>query len=194
MRGGRIVFEGLSFSVAAGAALVLTGPNGSGKSSLLRQIAGLLESADGALLFEGGDPELTLAEQAHYLGHLDALRPAMTVAETLRFWAAWLGADAAAKVPDALESMGLAPLADLPVGYLSAGQKRRLALARFIAAPRPIWLLDEPTVALDAASIGRLGAVMQAHLAGGGIIVGATHLDLGLAGAQTLRLGAEAAA
>ncbi|MBX3494652.1 MAG: heme ABC exporter ATP-binding protein CcmA [Parvibaculum sp.] len=194
VRGGRIVFEGLSISVAAGAALVLTGPNGSGKSSLLRQAAGLLDIASGTLALEGGDPELTLAEQAHYLGHLDALKPAMTVVETLRFWAAWLGGDAAANVPAALESMGLAPLADLPVGYLSAGQKRRLALARFVATPRPIWLLDEPTVALDAASIERLGAVMRAHLAGGGIIVGATHLDLGLAGAQTLRLGAEAAA
>lgn len=173
---------------------MLTGPNGSGKSSLLRQIAGLLDIAGGALTFEGGDPELTLAEQAHYLGHLDALKPAMTVAETLRFWAVWLGGDALADISAALEGLALTPLADLPVGYLSAGQKRRLALARLIAAPRPIWLLDEPTVALDAASIERLGGVMQAHLAGGGLIVAATHLDLGLAAARTLRLGAEFAA
>ncbi|MDP2124038.1 MAG: heme ABC exporter ATP-binding protein CcmA [Parvibaculum sp.] len=195
-RGGRLVFDGLSFAIGSGEALVLTGPNGSGKSSLLRQIAGLLESADGALRVEGGDPELTLAEQTHYLGHLDAAKPAMTVAETLQFWAAWFGgaSGAAPAVAAALDGMGLAALADLPVAYLSAGQKRRLALARLLAAPRPLWLLDEPTVGLDTASIARLGLAMQAHLTNGGLIIAATHLDLGLAGARTLRLGAERAA
>lgn len=173
---------------------MLTGPNGSGKSSLLRQIAGLLDIAAGALTLEGGDPELTLAEQAHYLGHLDALKPAMTVAETLRFWGIWLGGDLPTDIAAALEGLALTPLADLPVGYLSAGQRRRLALARLIAAPRPIWLLDEPTVALDAASVERLGGVMQTHLGGGGLIVAATHLDLGLSAARTLRLGTELAA
>lgn len=191
-RGGRLVFEGLSFTVAAGEALVLTGPNGSGKSSLLRQIAGLVESTPGSLRVEGGDPEMTLAEQAHYVGHLDALKPAMTVAETLHFWAAWFDngvAGAVANVAVALDGMSLASLADLPAAYLSAGQKRRLALARLLAAPRPLWLLDEPTVGLDATSIMRLGRAMQAHLAAGGIIVAATHLDLGLEAAKTLDLG-----
>jgi heme exporter protein A len=191
-RGGRLVFEDLSFALGAGEALVLTGPNGSGKSSLLRQIAGLLDVAAGAITLEGGDPDLTLAEQTHYLGHLDALKPAMTVTETLGFWASWFGApDASPDIPAALDGMGLAPLADLPVAYLSAGQKRRLALARLLVAPRPVWLLDEPTVALDAASIVQLGRAMRSHLAGGGLIIAATHLDLGLAGARTLRLGAE---
>ena len=170
---------------------MLTGPNGSGKSSLLRQIAGLVESTPGSLRVEGGEAEKTRAEQAHYVGHLDALKPAMTVAETLHFWAAWFdnGAGAAANVAVALDGMNLASLADLPAAYLSAGQKRRLALARLLAAPRPLWLLDEPTVGLDAASIMRLGRAMQAHLAAGGIIVAATHLDLGLEAANTLDLG-----
>lgn len=189
-RGGRLVFDGVSFTVGSGEALVLTGPNGSGKSSLLRQIAGLLESGPDSLRVEGGDPELTLAEQSHYVGHLDGLKPAMTVAETLHFWAAWFGTGAgAAHVAAALDGMNLASLADLPAAYLSAGQKRRLALARLLAAPRPVWLLDEPTVGLDTASIARLGHAMQAHLAGGGLIVAATHLDLGLATAKTLDLG-----
>jgi heme exporter protein A len=192
-RGGRIVFDGLSFSVAAGEALVLTGPNGSGKSSLLRQIAGLLEIAAGEIVLAGGDPERSIGEQAHYLGHLDALKPSMSVAETVRFWSTYLGGKTA-DTDAALEAMALGSLADLPVAYLSAGQRRRLALARLAAVKRPVWLLDEPTVALDAASVGRLREVMAAHLAGGGLIVAATHLDLGLGPSKSLRLGAEAAA
>lgn len=191
IRGGRLVFEGLSFEVAAGHALVLTGPNGAGKSSLLRQIAGLLEIEQGEIALEGGDPERGISEQAHYAGHLDGLKPSMSVIETLRFWAAYLGGGDAAAVERALEAMVLAPLADLPVAYLSAGQKRRLSLARLAVAPRPLWLLDEPSVALDAASVARLRDFMAAHLAGGGIIVAATHLDLGLANARELRLGRE---
>ncbi|MBO6636091.1 heme ABC exporter ATP-binding protein CcmA [Parvibaculum sp.] len=189
-RGGRLVFESLEFDVAAGEALVLTGPNGSGKSSLLRQIAGLLEIGRGQIELTGGDPERALGEQAHYLGHLDALKPSMSVLETIRFWALYLGGSAAA-AQAALDDMALGDLADLPVAYLSAGQRRRLALARLAAVPRPLWLLDEPTVALDQASVGRLRAFMAAHLAGGGIIVAATHLDLGLGTAKSLRLGAE---
>ena len=190
-RGGRLVFEGLSFSLKTGEALVLTGPNGAGKSSLLRQLAGLLDAAQGEVAFTGGDPELSLGEQAHYVGHLDALKPSMTVMETVSFWRTYLGS-----IPEgadtALEALGLAHLADLPAAYLSAGQRRRLSLARLIAVPRPVWLLDEPTVALDAASVARLAGLMTSHLGQGGMIVAATHLDLGLAEARQLRLGAEA--
>lgn len=193
IRGGRLVFEGLSFEVGAGHALVLTGPNGAGKSSLLRQIAGLLEVEQGEVALTGGDPECGIAEQSHYVGHLDGLKPMMSVIETLRFWRAFLGAGDAASPDAALQAMALAPLADLPVAYLSAGQKRRLSLARLAVAPRPLWLLDEPSTALDAASVARLRDFMAAHLAGGGIIVAATHLDLGLQGAAELRLTREMA-
>lgn len=186
-RGGRIVFEELSFEVEGGEALVVTGPNGAGKSSLLRQIAGLVEIADGQLALEGGDPNLTLAEQAHYVGHLDALKPAMSVRETAHFWSDFLGGDG--PIDAALERLDLGGLAGLPVAYLSAGQRRRLALARLLFAPRPLWLLDEPTVALDRASVGRLIQLMEAHLAQGGIVVAATHQELGLARARALDLG-----
>lgn len=192
IRGGRLVFEGLSFELAAGHALVLTGANGAGKSSLLRQIAGLLEVTEGRIELQGGDPELGVAEQAHYVGHLDGLKPMMSVVETLRFWGGFLGGTAEA-ADAALDAMALAPLADLPVAYLSAGQKRRLSLARLAVAPRPLWLLDEPSVALDAASVVRLKDFMSAHLAAGGLIVAATHLDLGLAMAAELRLSREMA-
>jgi len=192
-RGGRLVYDGLSFSLKGGEALVLTGPNGAGKSSLLRQLAGLLDVVRGEIAREGGDPERTPGEQAHYVGHLDALKPSMSVAETIAFWRVFFGS-----IPQgaetALEALGLLHLADLPVAYLSAGQRRRLSLARLIAVPRPIWLLDEPTVALDAASVARLVRLMKGHLAQGGMIVAATHLDLGLENAKTLRLGAEVAA
>lgn len=192
IRGGRLVFEGLSFELAAGHALVLTGANGAGKSSLLRQIAGLLEVTEGRIELQGGDPELGVAEQAHYVGHLDGLKPMMSVVETLRFWGGFLGGPAEA-ADAALDAMALAPLADLPVAYLSAGQKRRLSLARLAVASRPLWLLDEPSVALDAASVARLKDFMSAHLAAGGLIVAATHLDLGLAMAAELRLTREMA-
>jgi heme exporter protein A len=194
VRGGRRVFSGVGFSIAAGQALVLTGPNGAGKSSLLRVIAGLILPAAGTIALEGGDPELSVAEQSHYLGHLDPLKPALTVTENLAFWARFLnGARAAgeeALIARGLEAAGLADLAHMPAGYLSAGQRRRLSLARVLAAPRPVWLLDEPTTALDAASQERLQTVMQAHLADGGLIVAATHGPLGLAAPEELRLGA----
>jgi heme exporter protein A len=192
-RGGRRVFSGIGFSVAAGQALVLTGPNGAGKSSLLRVIAGLIQPVAGQVVLEGGDPELSAGEQSHYVGHLDPLKPALTVMENLAFWARFLNgagaADETALIGRGLEAAGLEDLSQLPAGYLSAGQRRRLSLARVIAAPRPVWLLDEPTTALDAASQGRLQRVMQGHLAGGGIIVAATHGPLGLAEPIELRLG-----
>ena len=189
VRGGREVFEGLNFAVVAGEALAVTGRNGAGKTTLLRVIAGLLEPAGGGLELTGGAPDASLAEQAHYLGHRDALKPALSVRENLEFWYAFLGGrDAPAA--SALEAVGLEGLAELPAAYLSAGQRRRLAIARLIAAPRPIWLLDEPTAALDAASQQRLGELMRDHLGGGGIIVAATHGPLGLEGGRELRLGA----
>jgi heme exporter protein A len=193
VRGGRQVFSRINFSLAAGNALVLTGPNGAGKSSLLRMIAGLIHPTEGRLALAGGDADLSVAEQAHYVGHLDPLKPALTVTENLMFWAHFLngkaGLDQASRTERGLDAVGLAELAHLPAGYLSAGQRRRLSLARVLASPRPIWLLDEPTTALDAASQERLRHVMHDHLASGGLVVAATHGPLGLENAGELRLG-----
>jgi heme exporter protein A len=198
VRGGRRVFAGIMFSIAAGQALVLTGPNGAGKSSLLRVIAGLVRPAEGVVRLDGGDAELEVGEQAHYLGHLDPLKPALTVMENLTFWSRFLNgkpaADQAARLDGALVTVGLKELAGLPAGYLSAGQRRRLSLARILAAPRPVWLMDEPTSALDVASQDRLQQVMREHLSAGGILVAATHGPLGIEAATELRLGAAAAA
>jgi len=185
-RGGRVVFQALNFSVSAGQALLVTGRNGAGKSSLLRMIAGLLRIADGKLSLSGGDDECSIGEQAHYLGHNDALKPALSVEENLSFWTAYLGG--AGKPLDALVAVGLESLAHLPAAYLSAGQKRRLSISRLVAVKRPIWLLDEPTSALDSAAQSMLLDLMQKHLAAGGLIVAATHLPLGLESASELRL------
>jgi heme exporter protein A len=189
VRGGRDVFTGLNFSLSGGEALVITGRNGAGKSSLLRMIAGLLAVAAGSLTLSGGDAEATPAEQAHYLGHLDAVKPSLSVSENLGFWAAYLGG-AAAGIDAALDAVGLEPLAGLPAAYLSAGQRRRLSIARLLAVPRPLWLLDEPTSALDQPSQQRLADLMRAHLAGGGMIVAAAHGPIGLERARELKLGA----
>jgi len=188
VRGGRQVFRNLGFAVGAGEALVVTGPNGVGKSSLLRLIAGLVRSTEGRLALEGGDSELTIGEQAHYLGHQDALKPSLSVGENLAFWADFLGGSAA-KVTNGLAAVGLDGLSRLPAAYLSAGQRRRLSLARLIAAPRPIWLLDEPTSALDAAAQVMLADLMRSHLNGGGLILAATHGPIGLEGTKELKLG-----
>ncbi len=187
-RGGREVFAGVSFSVASGEALTIVGRNGAGKSSLLRMVVGLVRIADGRIALDGGDPELNVAEQAHYLGHQDALKPSLSVAENLRFWSGFLGAGAA-DIGAPLAAVGLDTLADLPAAYLSAGQRRRLSIARILAVKRPIWLLDEPTSALDAAAQERLAEFMRAHIAGGGLILAATHSALGLNDARELRLG-----
>jgi heme exporter protein A len=186
-RGGRDVFAGVNFSVASGEALTISGRNGAGKSSLLRMLVGLVRIAGGRIDLEGGDPELTVGEQAHYLGHQDALKPSLSVAENLRFWSEFLAAPAAA-VGEPLAAVGLGSLADLPAAYLSAGQRRRLSIARLLAVKRPIWLLDEPTSTLDAAARQRLSEFMRAHLAGGGLILAATHGVLGIEEAQELRL------
>ncbi len=189
-RGGRLLFSDLSFSVSAGDALIVTGPNGAGKSSLLRAIAGFLGLASGRLQLQGGDAEASLGEQAHYLGHADAMKGALTAGENLSFWAGALGGDSSRGAwLAALRRLGLAHVADFPVRALSAGQKRRVALARLLVAPRPLWLLDEPTTALDAASQAVFAQIMRERLADGGLIIAATHAPLGIEGSNELRLG-----
>jgi heme exporter protein A len=189
-RGGREVFSDLNFSLSGGEALLVTGRNGTGKSSLLRLIAGLLRHAAGQLTLEGGDGEASIGEQAHYLGHQDAVKPSLSVRENLEFWARYLGSSAPAIEP-ALRAVELAPLAELPAAYLSAGQRRRLSIARLVAVKRPIWLLDEPTSALDAPSQARLAELMRNHLTAGGMIVAAAHGPIGLERARELNLGHE---
>ena len=186
-RGGREVFAGVNFSLASGQALAVTGRNGAGKSSLLRMVAGLLRATAGDMRLEGGEPEREIGEQAHYLGHQDALKSSLSVLENLSFWVGFLGGSGEPHA--ALASVGLQSLAQLPAGYLSAGQRRRLSLARLIAINRPLWLLDEPTSALDAAAQDVLLAMMRTHLAAGGLIVAATHAPLDLPNLRELRLG-----
>jgi heme exporter protein A len=187
VRGGREVFSGLDFAVSSGEALAVTGPNGSGKTSLLRLIAGLLTMAGGSIGLEGGEREVTLPEQAHYLGHRDALKPALSVAENLWFWRDFVGGEVF-DAEKSLAAVGLDHAATLPAAYLSAGQRRRLSIARLLAVRRPIWLLDEPTSALDAAGQDVFAGLMRDHLARGGLIIAATHAPLGIA-ASELRIG-----
>jgi heme exporter protein A len=190
IRGGRDVFSGLGFSLGTGEALQITGRNGAGKSSLLRLIGGLLRPAGGRLELADGDPERTIPEQCHYLGHQDPLKPSLTVVENLDFWTGFLG-DSRDPSP-ALSAVGLQALGHLPAAYLSAGQRRRLSIARLLAVPRPIWLLDEPTSALDSEAQSTFTQLMRTHLADGGMILAAVHGPIGLTGAKELRLGGAA--
>ena len=187
VRGGREVFSGLDFEAASGEALAVTGANGSGKTSLLRLIAGLLTIADGSIGLEDGETELTLPEQAHYLGHRDALKSALSVLENLSFWRDFLGGEAF-DASASLAAVGLDHAAHLPAAYLSAGQRRRLSIARLLVVRRPVWLLDEPTSALDTGGQSMFAALMGDHLARGGLIVAATHAPLGIA-TRELRIG-----
>lgn len=175
-RGGRIVFRNVALSLKPGQLMQLTGPNGSGKSSLLRLIAGLNETQSGSIVLVGGSGDLTIGQQAHYIAHQEAVKAALSVFENLDFWRGFLGGG---DVDEALEAFDLTRISSYPAGLLSAGQKRRLALARLVLVPRVLWLLDEPTVGLDTASLTRLAAVMEAQLARGGMIIAATHVPLG---------------
>lgn len=183
IRGERLVFRDVSFSVAAAGALLLSGPNGSGKSTLLRLLAGLLRPAAGVLTWNGQDA-FAADRSVAYLGHQDAVKPGLTVLENLGFAHRTGGGD----VASALAALGLTELADLPARLLSAGQQRRLALARLCLSKARLWLLDEPTLGLDQSSVQLLGQMLGAHRAGGGVVIAATHLPLPLPDAAELRL------
>ena len=187
-RGGETVFANIGFALDKGEALIVTGPNGSGKSTLLRIVAGLLPAAGGKVLVEGGGEAFpTVASASHYLGHLNAMKTALSVEENLGFWRAFQG-EPGLGVEEALETVALGGLGHLPFGYLSTGQRRRASIAKLLVSRRPVWLLDEPTAGLDKASEERFAGLMRGHLADGGIVVAATHLPLGLEGGRELQM------
>ncbi|MEM1200651.1 MAG: heme ABC exporter ATP-binding protein CcmA [Pseudomonadota bacterium] len=188
-RGGRTVFSGLSFTVSQGEGLLLEGPNGTGKTSLLRILAGFGALEAGELELAGADDELTIGQRAHYLGHQNALKLALSVEENLSFWANFMGQPATASmIEQRLDAFNLGHLMSYSAGLLSAGQKRRLALSRLELVSRPIWLLDEPSVGLDTASCTLLAAAMRRHMEAGGLLIASTHLDLGLSFNHRLNL------
>jgi heme exporter protein A len=191
-RGEDLIFRDISFEIAGGEALVVTGANGSGKSTLLRVLAGLLAAEAGtARLLAAAQPVERLAEAAHYLGHRNAMKRELTVDENLTFWKAFLGdfaGGAGLSVDEAADRVGLGGIVHLPFGTLSAGQQRRMAMAKLLVAWRPVWILDEPTAALDVAAESMFAGLVTAHLSRGGIAVAATHQPLGLDGVRELRM------
>jgi heme exporter protein A len=195
-RGGRAIIAGLDLTVEAGEAVILTGANGAGKTTLLRAVAGLLPPSQGDIVLVGGDDDCSVAEQCHHIGHANAVKPSLTVLENATFWAQFLGGMAKhddtgdATIKNALARFGLAALVDIPARFLSAGQTRRLGLARLLLAARPLWLLDEPTVSLDAVSTKALAGEIDRHVGAGGMVIAATHLPLGLATSRAFRLNA----
>jgi heme exporter protein A len=192
-RGEDLLFKDISFSVGAGQALILTGRNGTGKSTLLRVVAGLLRPETGRITWvsESAEKGMRAAEACHYLGHRNAMKSELTVSENLSFWKDFLGDFEGRKglpVGEAAEAVGLGSIAHLPFGYLSAGQQRRMAFAKLLVAWRPVWILDEPTAALDVSAEAVFTALIKEHLASGGIVLAATHQPLGLENAQELRM------
>ena len=177
-RGDRVLFEGLNLRLSAGIACALTGPNGSGKTSLLRVVAGLLAPSVGAVSFGATEPAQAREQDLHLLGHLDGLKAGHTGREELQFWTSWLGGS---DIGSAVARMDIGALLGLEVRRLSAGQRRRLSLARLISAPRPIWLLDEPLSPLDSGWRTKFGQIMDEHLKTGGIILAAVHDPLPIA-------------
>lgn len=198
-RGTRTIIAGLSFTAKAGEALLIVGPNGAGKTTLIRTLAGFITPQGGTITLKDDTgtrvtDEPDIAARCHYVGHHTGVKANLTATENLIFWATYLGQGGGGdairdRVDDALAHFGLSALADYPAGLLSAGQKRRLGLARLSVADRPIWLLDEPTVSLDTASTKRLARLIHSHLAGGGLVIAATHLPLGIERPSYLRLG-----
>ncbi len=191
-RGEDLIFQDISFEIASGEALVVKGANGSGKSTLLRVLAGLLPAHSGAAkLLAAAQPVERVGEAAHYLGHRNAMKRELTVEENLSFWQTFFGdfaGGAGLPVIEAVEAVGLGGIAHLPFGYLSAGQQRRMAMAKLLVSWRPVWILDEPTAALDAAAETMFAGLVTAHLARGGIAIAATHQPLGLEGVKELRM------
>jgi len=192
-RGEDLIFEGVSFRLESGEALVLTGKNGSGKSTLLRVVAGLLRQERGLVSFTDshGNTHGRVGEISHYLGHRNAMKSELTVAENLDFWRRFLGEAHGAStvsIDEAAEAVGLEGITHLPFGYLSAGQQRRFAFAKLLIAYRPVWILDEPTAALDTSGDRLFAELIETHRHKGGIVLAATHQPLGLEGAQELRM------
>ena len=186
-RGERVLFRDLSFHITPGEAVALTGANGAGKTTLLRTLAGFIRPDAGTVTFADIEPAEARAHRVHWLGHLDGLKTGRRAGEELEFQARWSGAEADG-IAAAIAGLALEPLLDLEVRKLSAGQRRRLAFARLIAAPRPLWLLDEPFAPLDARWRAALGLMMQAHLDSGGAILAAVHDPLPVA-ARALDIG-----
>jgi heme exporter protein A len=192
-RGEDLLFTDISFGIGPGDGLVVTGRNGSGKSTLLRVVAGLLRPETGSVRWtsQTAETETRAAEVCHYLGHRNAMKPELSVRENLAFWKSLLGDVEGGRgltVDEAADAVGLGGIVHLPFGYLSAGQQRRMAFAKLLVSHRPVWLLDEPTAALDVAAEAVFTELIKEHLAGGGMVVAATHQPLGLDSPKELRM------
>ena len=192
-RGEDLIFRGVSFALSGGESLVLTGKNGSGKSTLLRVVAGLLRPESGTVTWQEDTAEkgMRVAEACHYLGHRNAMKAELSVHENLTFWQQFFGHSPQGKslpVDEAADAVGLSDITHLPFGYLSAGQQRRMAFAKLLVSFRPVWILDEPTAALDVSAERVFTGLIESHLRNGGILIAATHQPLGLENAQELQM------